>query len=118
MVERFQTIRRYDPNRKPNCGTCQVPMGRSYEPVPFKLPLEGHFNHSVGRYVSGDKDFKDALRQASDDASERTGIPHNFQPIDMRDTERLGVTGEGLEETARRRHDKGDTASVPKGVDI
>lgn len=80
---------------------------RVYRPFRFKLPMPDHYNPSAGQYVSGEKHLKDIFKQKSDEATERTGIPHSFAPVDLRDTEALGVTREGLEEDAARRHDAG-----------
>lgn len=44
-----------------------------------------HFNHSVGRYVSSNTDFNDALKQASDAQSLRTGLDHKFVRVDPGD---------------------------------
>lgn len=112
----FSLIGDYDPDSKPECIHCRVPMGRRYSPLPFQMGLEGHYNPTVGRYVTGRKDFDEGLKQASEAASERNGIPHNFQYVDMRDTEALGVTGDGLGETFRRQHHEGKP--IPKlGID-
>lgn len=62
-----------------------------------------HYNHSVGKYVNNYQEFKDELSRASESASERLGIEHNFQPIDGTDKSAIGVTDEGMDET-RRRH--------------
>lgn len=61
-----------------------------------------HFAHSVGKVVRGRKHFREELQRASDAATARTGVPHRFEPVDLRDREALGVTDEGLDATARR----------------
>jgi len=101
------TIASYDPDAPAQCVTCRAPMKRVYEPLPFDMGMEGHWNPTVGRYVSGKRDFGDALKVASAEASERNGIEHNYQPIDLRDAAAVGATGEGLGATARRRHHEG-----------
>lgn len=91
----------------PTCRPCNQRMRRSYSPLPFVMPMPGHMNETVGRYVTGKKDFVDGLHRASDAATERTGILHNFQPIDMRDSDVTGVNEETLADINRTRHDAG-----------
>lgn len=96
-------IKDYDPDAKPDCIDCRVQMARVFDPLPFQMPMPGHFNNSLGRYVTGKRDFQDGLKVASEEATERNGIPHNFVMVDGRDHEAAGVTGEGLHETQRAR---------------
>lgn len=44
-----------------------------------------HYNHSVGKYVRSDRDYRDALRRASDTQSAVTGIDADYQPVDLLD---------------------------------
>lgn len=62
-----------------------------------------HYNHSVGRYVRTRGEFLDALRSASEKQSERTGVEHNYQPVELGEVQ--GVTEEGMDAT-RRAHFK------------
>lgn len=104
----YSSIADYDPEAKPVCVECRVEMGRSYEPFPFRPAMPDHFNNALGRYVTGKKDFVDGLKQASDEATARNGIPHNYVMVDGRDNEAVGVTdGEGLESTMRSLHHQG-----------
>lgn len=74
-------------------------VGRSFTP---------HFNHSVGRYVSNERQFKDALSQASDHASETTGTEHRYVPMPLGDAPSAqNVTQEGMDETNKRKRDGG-----------
>jgi hypothetical protein len=57
------------------------------------------FNPSTGSYVSSSAQFRSELSAASDAASLRTGIPHNFQPLDPRDPVAAGVTEDGMDAT-------------------
>jgi hypothetical protein len=66
-----------------------------------------HFNASVGHYVSNSREFADQLKIKSEEASLRTGMDHNFQPVDVTEAKALGVTDEGLEQTHRTHHDRG-----------
>jgi hypothetical protein len=65
--------------------------------------MQEHWNHSVGQPIRTMRQFRDALARKSDEMTERTGVPHDYQPVDLSDREALGVTDEGLEETERRR---------------
>lgn len=69
--------------------------------------LPAHFNHSVGSYVSNSRQFNDALKQKSDEASEHFGTTINYSPVDYSDRAALGVTSEGLAETKARRKELG-----------
>lgn len=67
-----------------------------------------HFNHSVGSYVSNERQLRDALKVASQEASRRSGMDTNYEfmsPADMADAGSHGVTDEGLEDSYRARHD-------------
>ena len=108
----FSTIASYDPDARVDCIECRTPMRRVYEPLPFQMGMDGHYNPTVGRYVSGKRDFEDGLKAASEEASKRNGIEHNYKPIDLRDVETVGATGEGLGATARRRHHEGKPMPV------
>jgi len=68
-----------------------------------KTSMPDHYNQSAGLYVTGEKELKDTYKRLSDVATERTGIPHNFVPVDHRDKQRLGVTNAGLDATYNRR---------------
>lgn len=61
--------------------------------------MEGHYNPTVGRYVSGKRDFNAALRTASSKATDSTGIVHDFQPVDLRDKTHHNITDEGMKAT-------------------
>jgi len=65
----------------------------------YRPSLREHYNPAVGQHISTDAQFRSELTRASDIQSERTGITHNYQPIDIDDPQSLGVTGEGLDAT-------------------
>lgn len=69
----------------------------------FRRSMPEHFNTSTGAYVSNERDFRDGLKRKSEEMSIRTGMTHNYQPVDVTDMKALGVTDDGLEETKRRR---------------
>lgn len=47
--------------------------------------LQPHFNHAVGRYVTNNRDFNDALKERSEVQSLRTGIDSNYVRVDPGD---------------------------------
>lgn len=63
-------------------SNCPGILKRDYSSVNFAPVMHSHFNHSVGKPISDMKQFTDALKRKSDEATERTGIPHNFVPAD------------------------------------
>lgn len=86
------------------CGT------KSIRQFKFSIArsMPEHFNHSVGAYVSNERQMRDALKVASEEASVRRGLDHDFQymsPSDMQDASAHGVTEEGLDDSYRARHD-------------
>lgn len=91
-------------SREPRPCICGDTMRRRFS-FSVKLPTPGHFNHSVGRYVSNDAEFRDALKQKSDEHSARFGTTVSYAPIDYADRKALNVTDEGLAETKQRRKD-------------
>jgi len=91
------------------CPSCTGDnMGRVYDVPLIQMPMIGHFNPTVGGYVHGKRDLTEQLHIASEQATARTGIPHNFKPIDMRDTDALGVHAtQSVDNDNRARHDSG-----------
>ena len=75
-------------------GVYQQVLSFSYRPS-----LREHYNPTVGQHISTSAQFRSELTRASDIQSERTGIAHNYQPVDIDDPQSLGVTGEGLDAT-------------------
>jgi hypothetical protein len=78
-----------------------------------RADLPTHHNVTVGQVVHNRREFRDALARKSDAVSERLGIAHDFQEVDRRDTETLGVTGEGLDSTARVHRARGRKITMP-----
>lgn len=62
-------------------GTCPLGLRRKYT-VSFAPVMQSHFNSTVGKPISDMNQFRDELKRSSDAATERTGIVHDFQPID------------------------------------
>lgn len=89
-----------------NCEYCPGIAQRIFG-FAYKPPLPEHFNHTTGQVVRTDRQFTTQLKVMSEQATIRTGIQHTFQPVDMAETSTLGVTEQGLDKQAQRRHDKG-----------
>lgn len=89
------------------CESCGTPTARilSFSAKPI---MPDHFNRSAGEYVTSERSLKDSFKRQSEAATIRTGIEHNFVPIDPGDKKALGVTDDGLEATARRKRELGE----------
>lgn len=92
----------------PFCFTLGIK--KSYS-VSVARPMPEHYNPTTGRVEHSMRSIKERLKVASDEATERTGIVHDYQPVDLRDKTALGVTEEGLDATYRRLRDEGRTES-------
>lgn len=92
--------------------------------------MQEHLNATTGKPVSSKRQFRDQLKQASDEATRRSlegslefaraadeqgidigdfkprEIPHNFVPVE--DREQLGVTEEGMDATKKEQTDSGN----------
>ena len=86
------------------CVVCGSVMRRGCS-FSFHRSMPEHFNNSIGQYVSTRQGFEDELKKKSEEASLRTGMDHNYVPIDVTEMKACGATDEGLEETHRRHHD-------------
>lgn len=76
----------YDPDHFLVCVCTDPPtvMARRYSFLPAEMFVD-HYNNSVGSYVTSMSDLKSKMSRASDEATARTGIPHNFSPVELRD---------------------------------
>lgn len=102
-----------------DCGRGRESQSRDVLPCPcgsiyrrvfhcnFPSAFTPHFNHSVGRFISSEYEFKEVLKQTSESESLRQGTTVNYVPVDPKDTKALGVTDEGLEATMKRHRDTG-----------
>jgi hypothetical protein len=88
---------------------------RVYSPPVIKPSMPAHYNPTVGKWVRSMSEFKSELSRASDEASERTGLPHHFVPHEAGDYEAAGLTEERAEAAIsardRRLRDAGITSS-------
>lgn len=55
-----------------------------------------HRNPSTGRWTTSDRQFRDDLKRASEEATLATGIEHNYQPADLRDPAVAPRSDDGL----------------------
>lgn len=83
------------------CPVCGEQARRLFS-VPSAPVFEEHYSIATGQMVRSDKDFKQQLKKASDEATERTGIPHNYVPTEIRPIE-----GPGTESQAKRHRELG-----------
>ena len=93
----------------PPCPVCGHESTRDYV-FQFRPDIPEHFNHSIGQYVTNERQLRDAIKRQSDEASERNGIETNLEFVsraDMADSTAHGVTEEGLDTTRREWHDMG-----------
>jgi prophage antirepressor-like protein len=76
-------------------------------PFFLRTPIESRYNPAVGKAIRNKRQLTDELKRASEERTLKTGIVHDYAPVDLRDKEALGVTDEGLYETAKRQTDEG-----------
>lgn len=77
--------------------------------VSLPRPVMDHFNHSLGRGVTGITDFREQLKVKAGEAEERTGMPVQYAEISHEEA-RHGVTEEGMDATNRERVARGQKA--------
>jgi hypothetical protein len=66
----------------PDCSHGHMKRVWGFRQAPM---MHEHWNASVGKPISSMKQFKDELRRASDEKTERTGIVHDFVPVDPKE---------------------------------
>lgn len=79
----------------PECELCKNQMRRIYSFYVEKAFVP-HFNPSVGAFVSSQTDFNNRLAAMSEAETERTGIYHNYIPIEQGDAAGFGLTSDDL----------------------
>ena len=72
----------------------------------FKPTMKEHINSTTGQYVRTEQQFSTQLKRMSESASIRTGIEHDFQPVDISTPTSNGVTEQGLYEQSKNRYDQ------------
>ena len=92
-----------EPNHPAPCPSCGVSVKRVWTFTTGRGMPE-HFNNAIGEHVTNQRAFYDGLKRKSEADSIRTGMEHDYQPVDpsdMRDPSLHGVTEEGLDDTYR-----------------
>lgn len=87
----------------PPCPTCGTHPRRVWA-FTHSNSMPEHFNNAVGDFVTNKQQFYDGLKRQSEEHTIRTGVEHDYQPIDpsdMKDQSAHGVTDEGLDATHR-----------------
>lgn len=97
------TVRIGEIHEKP-CPVCRGRVKRAAA-FSYKPPMREHFNTALWRPIRNEAHFTSELHREADRLSERSGVDHSYVQVDYREKEALGVTDEGLDETARARHD-------------
>lgn len=98
-------------------GQMCCPCGGVYKrrfSLTFPTMLHEHFNDTVGKPIHSHRQFRDELRRASDHATERTGIPHDYQPIDLHDPIVAPKSDAGMKETHDLKVNLGLKPPTPK----
>lgn len=73
----------------------------------FARGMQEHFNASVGKHISSQRDMTSELSRLSDETSERMGFDHKFEAVDPSDPAAVGVTEQGISDTERRAVEEG-----------
>jgi len=86
------------------CPACLTGVLKRQFRVALQRPMQEHFNHTVGKPISSMSKFREELKRASEDYSNRTGLDAKFEPKDWGE---LGATSEGLDTANRERVNQG-----------
>lgn len=101
----------YFPIREPQssipCPLCHARAKKILQFPAIKRTMSDHFNATLGRPVSSERDFRNGLSEASDKASIRAQREVSYSPVDLRDKAAVGVNDEGLDQTRRRERAEG-----------
>jgi hypothetical protein len=64
--------------------------------------FQPHFNQTLGHHVNNAAEFKDGLKRASEEATLKTGMEHDFQPVDLADHQTFGISDNEAQEQKDR----------------
>lgn len=92
---------------------CGLEARRLWTSFVFHRYVE-HVSPATGQPVSSHKQFREQLKVASEEQTARTGIPCDYQPVDMTDPDSLGVTGDGLDAQMRKHRELGTPLGMRK----
>jgi hypothetical protein len=87
----------------PRCPGDGLTMRREWNTFAHhRTDMQAHYNHSVGKVISNQAQFRSELHRKGDEMSERLGFAHQYEPVDIRDKEACGVTDDGADQIAKR----------------
>lgn len=69
---------------------------RKLMPKSFGFHRTGFYSPGLGKEITSQRAYKNDLKQKSEEMTERTGMVHDFQPVDLNDTKSLGVDNRGI----------------------
>lgn len=95
------------------CPNCTTGVLKRRWSVNTAAVMQEHFNNTTGTVVSSMSGFRDDLKRAGDEYSQRTGMDCDFQPRDWDD---LGATGEGMDGVNSERSKLGLTTLTTPGA--
>jgi hypothetical protein len=95
-----------------NC--CAQPVKRRYQ-LAVQRPMHDHFNNTTNTVIGSQRQFKEELKTMSEAATLKTGIEHNFEPIDPEIARKAveASDAQGLDSTNRVR-----VATGKRAIDI
>lgn len=90
----------------PDCGAND--WGRVYS-LSVHRPMADHWNNTTGQVVGSMREFKEQLKRKSEEATLKSGIEHNYEPIDYSDFAHVieASDAQGLDDTNRARAREG-----------
>jgi hypothetical protein len=91
-------------------------MARVYSFSPGRPTFEGHYNPTLGQYVSTKRELRSVMDQKNAAMTERTGIPYDLRPTDLREIAGRSVDGAMLDRLQREHRDSGNPAPFPKAM--
>lgn len=94
------------PPHIPICPTHDSHLRRVYSFTKTIMFQDG-YSDATGSYVSSNRDMADQLKRKSDEATARTGIPHDFVPMHPSDMKAMASTEEGKDRAYRRATESG-----------
>lgn len=101
----------FNPPSDMQCTSCGGVMRRRYS-LSIHRPMQDHYNNTTNSMIGSNRQFREELKRQSETATLKTGIEHNFEPIDRSELKKNVVAsdGMGLESTNRERVKNGQHA--------
>ncbi len=106
-VDVFQPIN--ETKSQETCTKCGLMALKILAFPAVKPSMDAHFNAATNTFVNSERELKDTMKAQSELMSRRTGLAHNYVPVDRRDKEQCGATDEGLDSTGKARMAAGIT---------